>query len=172
MMPHWGSLMFLCVRDLMLYPYASSVPLYTASGLSNWARYLCWRWAKIAPKVSRNQSSVGHFKGHGVKLDSYLTASSVWYIPVFFNFRWVSYGKSHFPANRILCPLLCVRYLLSTHNWWIIILVNYTLFAPFTVSVNPYTDTVIINLTRRLSFRIKTTQRFLSVSSRGQHMPT
>ena len=138
----------------------------------NWARYLCWRWAKIAPKVSRNQSSVGHFKGHGVKLDSYLTASSVWYIPVFFNFRWVSYGKSNFPANRILCPLLCVRYLLSTHNWWIIILVNYTLFAPFTVSVNPYTDTVIINLTRRLSFRIKTTQRFLSVSSRGQHMPT
>ena len=26
-------------------------------------------------------------------------------------------------------------------------------------------------LTRRLSFRIKTTQRFLSVSSHGQHMP-
>ena len=51
--------------------------------------------------------------------------------------------------------------------WWIIILVNYTLFAPFTVSVNPYTDTVIINLTRRLSFRIKTTQHFLSVSSRA-----
>jgi len=30
--------------------------------------------------------------------------------------------------------------------WWIILLVNYTLFAPFTVSVNPYTDTVIIKL--------------------------
>ena len=30
--------------------------------------------------------------------------------------------------------------------WWIIILVNYTLFAPFTVSVNPYTDTVIIKI--------------------------
>ena len=28
----------------------------------------------------------------------------------------------------------------------IIILVNYTLFAPFTVSVNPYTDAVIMKL--------------------------
>ena len=28
-----------------------------------------------------------------------------------------------------------------------------------------YTDTVIINLTSRLSFRSKTTQRFLSISS-------
>ena len=28
--------------------------------------------------------------------------------------------------------------------WWIIRLENYTLFAPFTVSVNPYADTVII----------------------------
>ena len=29
-----------------------------------------------------------------------------------------------------------------------------------------------LNLTRSLSFRIKTTQRFLGVSSHGQHMPT
>ena len=51
-------------------------------------------------------------------------------------------------------------------------MVNYTLFAPFTVSVNPYTDTNYKNLTGRLSFLIKTTQRFLSVSSHGQLMPT
>ena len=42
----------------------------------------------------------------------------------------------------------------------------------FTVSVNPYTDTNLKKLTCRLSFRIKTTQCFLSISSHGQHMPT
>ena len=30
--------------------------------------------------------------------------------------------------------------------WWIIILANYTLFVPFTVSVDPYTDSVIIKI--------------------------
>ena len=62
------------------------------------------------------------------------------------------------------CPLFTniIMYDLMDNN-----IVKLHFFAPFTVSANPYTDTLIINLTRRLSFRIKTTKRFLSISSRG-----
>ena len=39
--------------------------------------------------------------------------------------------------------------------WWIIILVNYILFAPFTVSVNPYTDTNYKNWLTDCHFELK-----------------
>jgi len=45
-------------------------------------------------------------------------------------------------------------------------------FHCFSQSLHWVTDTNYKQITRRLSFRIKTTQRFLSVSPRGQHMLT